>query len=344
MAIPLMTEEARSAPERVAALLAAEGGRYREAAERLRSAAPPFAVTVGRGSSDHAGLYARYLLETALGLVTASAAPSVVTAYGAELRLAGAFVLGLSQSGASPDLVRFVDYARAAGGITLALLNQTDSPLGRAAETTLPIHAGEERAVAATKSFICTGAAAAMLAGAWARDPSLLAALERLPDQLGAALQPDWSAGIEALAPARRLLVVARGRGFAIAAEMALKLKEVAGLQAEAFSAAEVLHGPLAVLGADQPVLALAIEDETLPSLLSTLDRMRQAGARPVVISSAPQGAEHGLALRFPGSGHPALDPLVAVQAFYPFAAALALARGQDPDNPPHLAKVTRTL
>ncbi len=342
---PLMTLEAREAPARVAELLAREGGRIQELGQRLRSLDPPFILTVGRGSSDHASLYGRYLFESMLGLVTASAAPSVVTAYGAPLKVRGAFVLALSQSGASPDIVRVVEDARRVGALTAAFVNQADSALGSAAEMVFPLHAGPERAVAATKSFICTAAAAAVLTAAWSQNPRLSEALSALPTSLERAAQQDWAAGIPALAGADRMLVVARGRAFAMASEIALKMKEVAGIQAEAFSAAEVLHGPMAVVDPSLPILVLAVEDETLPSVLSTMERLRGAGAPLVVMSSSD--AALGLAsvpLPFSRDAHPALDPLVAVQAFYGFVAALAVARGLDPDDPPHLAKVTRTL
>lgn len=342
---PLMTIEAREAPARVAELIAAEGDRIGALGERLRGLDPPFVLTVGRGSSDHASLYGRYLFETMLGLVTASAAPSVVTAYGAPLKVRGAFVLGLSQSGASPDIVRVVEDARRVGALTAAFVNQADSALGAAAEVVFPLHAGPEKAVAATKSFICTAAAAALLTAAWSQDRRLTEALPALPGSLERAVRQDWSAAIPALAGADRMLVVARGRAFAIASEIALKMKEVAGIQAEAFSAAEVLHGPMAVVDPSLPILVLAVEDETLPSVLSTMERLRGAGAPLVVMSSADAALElASVPLPFVRDAHPALDPLVAVQAFYGFVAALAVARGLDPDQPPHLAKVTRTL
>ena len=208
--------------------------------------------------------YARYLFETVLGLVTASAAPSIVTAYGAPLKVAGAFVLALSQSGASPDIVRVVE-ARRAGALTAAFVNEAESALGAAAEVVFSLHAGPERAVAATKSFLCTAAATALLTAAWSQDTRLSGALRSLPDALERALRQDWSAAIGALAGADRMLVVARGRALAMAFEIALKMKEVAGIQAEAFSAAEILHGPMAVVDPSLPVLVLAVEDETCP-------------------------------------------------------------------------------
>jgi glucosamine--fructose-6-phosphate aminotransferase (isomerizing) len=224
-------------------------------------------------------------------------------------------------------------------------VNQAGSALGEAAEVVFSLHAGPERAVAATKSFICTAAAAALLTAAWSQDRRLAEALPALPGSLERAARQDWSAAIPALSGADRMLVVARGRAFAIASEIALKMKEVAGIQAEAFSAAEVLHGPMAVVDPSRPILVLAVEDETLPSVLSTMERLKGAGAPLVVMSSADAAISlASVPLPFARDAHPALDPLVAVQAFYGFVAALALARGLDPDQPPHLAKVTRTL
>ena len=345
MATPLMTTEAREAPQRVAELMAAEGERIRELGHRLRELDPPFVLTVGRGSSDHASLYGRYLFETMLGLVTASAAPSVVTAYGAPLKVKGAFVPAFSQSGASPDIVRVVEEARRQGALTAAFVNQPGSALENAAEMAFGLHAGPEKAVAATKSFLCTAAAAALVTAAWSQDARLNEALTTLPSSLERALAQDWSAGIEALRGADRMLVVARGRALAMASEIALKMKEVAGIQAEAFSSAEVLHGPMAVVDADLPILVIAVEDETLPSVLATMERLKGAGAPLVVISSSADALRFAsVPLPFQRDAHPALDPLVAVQAFYAFVAPLAQARGLNPDEPPHLAKVTRTL
>jgi glutamine---fructose-6-phosphate transaminase (isomerizing) len=342
---PLMLQEAREAPARVADFIRNEAERVRELGERLRALDPPFVLTVGRGSSDHASLYARYLIETMLHVVTASAAPSVVTAYGAPLKVKNAFVLSFSQSGASPDIVRVVEDARRGGALTAAFVNQPGSALGRAAELEFSLHAGEEKAVAATKSFLCTTAAAAVLTAAWAQDADLTRALDALPASLERALREDWSAGIHALKDAERTLVIARGRSLAMASEMALKLKEVAGIQAEAFSAAEVLHGPMAVVDRSSAIVVLANEDEAFSSVLSTMKRLKDAGAPLAVMSSSDVALELAtVPLPFRRDAHPALDPLVAVQAFYAFVGRLAQARGLDPDQPPHLAKVTRTM
>lgn len=340
-----MRAEALSAPDRIAAQIAVNVPALARLADILRTRPPAFAVTVARGSSSHAAGYARALFETALGLVTAPAAPSAVTLYGARLRLSDALVLTISQSGQSPDLVTVVEQARDGGAVTLALVNEVDSPLGRAAEHGLPLHAGPERSVAATKSFLCSLSAAASLVSAWSPDPALGAALAALPDRLREAAALDWSAALPILRDARSLLVVGRGYGFPVAQEMATKLKETCTLHAEALSAAELLHGPVALVHDGFPVLLLALPDATLPGVLEVARRLRDQGAWLMVASPVPEAlALAHTPLPLPAPLHPMLDPLMAAQAFYPLAADAAIARGLDPDHPPTLSKVTRTV
>jgi len=340
-----MRAEALSAPDRIAAQLAANAPALAHLGGILRAHPPAFAVTVARGSSSHAAGYARALFETALGLVTTPATPSAVTLYGARLCLSDALVLTISQSGQSPDLVTVVEQARDGGAITLALVNEVDSPLARAAEHCLPLHAGPERSVAATKSFLCSLSAAASLVSAWNPDPALDAALTTLPDRLREAGGCDWSAALPILRDARSLLVVGRGYGFPVAQEMATKLKETCTLHAEALSAAELLHGPVALVHDGFPVLLLALPDATLPGVLEVARRLRDQGARLMVASPVPEAlALAHTPLPLPAPLHPMLDPLMAAQAFYPLAADAALARGLDPDHPPTLSKVTRTV
>ncbi len=336
-----MLEEAREAPAQVAALLAADGERYEALATRLRTMPPPFAVTVARGSSDHAASYAATLLAVLAGIVTASLPPSTVTRYRARLRLGGALALAISQSGASPDIVMALEAAAEGGALTVAIVNDLASPLAGAAAFVLDQHARPERSVAATKSFIASLVAAARLIATWRGDAGLLAALERLPERLDAAAALDWSAGLAVLAPATSLYVVGRGLGLGIAAESALKLKETSALHAEALSAAELSHGPRAVLEPGFPVLIYALEDAASADAGALAETLVAAGQTCLIASA---GAGRGLRLPLPPPLHPMLDPIVAIQAFYPFAAALAEARGRDPDRPPSLHKVTRTL
>ena len=337
----LMLQETREAPARSADLLRQDAAAYRALADDLADRPPAFAATVARGSSDHAATYAASLLGVACGLVTASIPPSLITRYAAALALERALVLAISQSGASPDIVATLRAATAAGGCTVAIVNALGSPLAEAARHVLPQHAGPERSVAATKSFICSLVCVARLLAIWRADGALAAALERLPERLEAALACDWSGAVPLLAPAQSLYVVGRGLGFGIAHEWALKLKETSGLHAEALSAAEVRHGPRAVIEQGFPVLALALDDAAGRDAATFAAELADNGHIVAVASAAPVAGHH---LPLPPPLHPLLDPIVAVQAFYPLAASLAAARGLDPDQPRGLSKVTTTL
>src|SRR3981189_2113789 len=240
-----MYREAAQAPEAVRQQLQANAERMARLSERLRQAPPRAVVTCARGSSDHAATFARYLIETRLGLLTSSAAPSVSSVYAARPDLAGAMVLAISQSGASPDLLAAVSSARAAGAHIVALGNAQDSPLAQLADDLIPLCAGTERSVAATKSYIASLAAIVPLVGGGARAAPPAAAPPRRALR-GRAWQLDWSAAVTHLTPANNLYVIGRGLGLAIAQEAALKLKETCGLHAEAGTAPELRHGPTA--------------------------------------------------------------------------------------------------
>jgi glucosamine--fructose-6-phosphate aminotransferase (isomerizing) len=249
-------------------------------------------------------------------------------------------VLAVSQSGRSPDLVEPVIRFRRGGVTTVALVNEAWSPLAQAAEWLLPLRAGPERSVAATKSFVASLAAAARLTAAWCEHDDLRAALGLLPPTLSAAARQDWSRGVEVLAGTERLMVISRGLGLPVAQEAALKLKETCGIQAEAFSGAEAWHGPMALVGEGYPVLVLALRGPAQAQLLELAGTLRDRGAR-VLLAAPPDVAARDLTLA------PApveeLDPLTAIQSFYPMVEAVARARGRDPDRPPHLNKVTET-
>ena len=339
----LMFREAAQTADVVAAQFVRNRPAVDALVESLRQAPPPFVVTCARGSSDHAATYAKYLLETQLGLVTASASPSVGSVYAAPLSLQGALYLVISQSGRSPDLLRNAEAAKAAGARVVALVNVEDSPLAQLADHVLPLGAGPERSVAATKSYLASLAAVLQLVAVWKQDPALLAALEALPAALRQAWDADWSVVTDGLVEARNLFVLGRGLGLGAAQEAALKFKETCGLHAEAYSSAEVKHGPMALVGPGFPVLAFAQPDET------------GAGSREVAAEFAARGAqvwlasetgEAGNAVRLPTAAapHPVCAPLLAVQSFYRAINALALRRGFNPDVPPHLNKVTETV
>ncbi|HLW74187.1 MAG TPA: SIS domain-containing protein [Gammaproteobacteria bacterium] len=310
-------------------------------ARRLRAERPRFVVTCARGSSDHAATFAKYVIETELGCVTASAALSVSSVYGAAQHVEGALYLVISQSGRSTDLLRCAEAARAAGAHVAALVNAEDSPLAAAADTVIPLHAGPERSVPATKSYIATLAALLHLAACWKGDGVLLKALADMPAALREAYRQDWSPLVSGLMDARSLFVLGRGHMLGVAQEAALKLKETCGLHAEAVSAAEVRHGPMALVGPEFPALLFAQADATLKNALATARDFRARGAR--VWTAAP-GDTHADALPLTAAPHPLCAPLLAVQSFYAAVNALAVAKGRDPDRPAHLNKVTETV
>ncbi|WP_456476311.1 SIS domain-containing protein [Oceanithermus sp.] len=339
-----MYAEALEAPAAAERLLAENAAEVRSLARFLRRRPPAFVQTIARGSSDHAALFGKYLFEVRLGWVTSSAAPSVVTVYGARPNLRGALVVALSQSGASEDLVASLAAARASGALTVALVNVEDSPLARAAEVVLPLHAGEEKSVAATKSYLTMLVALAQLVGAVEEAADLEEALPQLPERMAVAAAADWNAGLELFAPATDAYVIGRGYAYAAGQEVALKLKETSALHAEAFSAAELLHGPVAIVGPGYPILALAPYDRPYLQVLELLGGLKAKGAELAVAASEPEAlALADAPLPLPGRFHPVLDSVQAVQAFYPFADALARARGFDPDRPRNLKKVTHT-
>jgi len=335
-----MYREAAQAPDAVREQLQANAARVARLTERLRQAPPRAVVTCARGSSDHAATFARYLIETRLGLLTSSAAPSVSSVYDARPDLSGALVLAISQSGASPDLLAFVSGARAAGAHIVALVNAENSPLAQLADELIPLGAGLEHSVAATKSYIASLAAIVHLVANWTRDVQLAAALQQSPELLERAWALDWSAAVTRLTPANNLYVVGRGLGLAIAQEAALKLKETCGLHAEAVSAAELRHGPMALVRAGFPLLIFTQNDESRTGVAQLASELAAQGADVLLAGGSAAGATI-----LPTEGaHPVIEPLLFAQSFYRMANALSLARGRDPDRPPHLHKVTETL
>ncbi len=336
-----MHTEAAEAANAVARQFAANAATIDALAETLRAQPPRFIVTCARGSSDHAATYGKYLFETTLGLVTASASPSVGSVYAVQPALAGALFVAISQSGKSPDLLRNAEIAKAGGAHVVALVNVADSPLAKLADTVLPLHAGPENSVAATKSYLCSLAALLQLTARWSGDARLLAAVDALPDAMREAWAQDWSPLVSGLRLADHLFVLGRGLGLGAAQEAALKFKETCGLHAEAFSSAEVKHGPMAIVGPDFPVLAFAQDDDTGAGTAAVADEFRARGAPVWLARPGPAGPG---VLPLPASPHPAATPILTVQAFYAVANALSVARGYDPDVPPHLNKVTETV
>jgi glucosamine--fructose-6-phosphate aminotransferase (isomerizing) len=335
-----MYVEAAQAPDAVREQLHTNAARIARLAQRLRHSPPRAIVTCARGSSDHAATFARYLIETRLGVLTSSAAPSVSSVYESAPDLSGSVVLAISQSGASPDLLAAVSRARSAGARIVAMVNAETSPLAQLADDLIPLRAGAERSVAATKSWIASLAAIVQLVAEWAQDAVLAAQLQQAPEQLERAWQLDWSAAVALLAPLSNLYVIGRGPGLGIAQEAALKLKETCGLHAEALSAAELRHGPMALVRAGFPLLLFTQNDETRAGMETLIAELVAQGAALLV---AGMPAPHTQVLPTVGA-HPVIEPMLFAQSFYRMVNQLALARGRDPDRPPHLNKVTETI
>jgi glucosamine--fructose-6-phosphate aminotransferase (isomerizing) len=312
------------------------------AAAAMRSTDPRLIVTVARGSSDHAATYLKYAVELVAGIPVASVGPSVASVYGRRLRLDGAACLGISQSGKSPDIVEMMRSAREGGALTIAVTNAAGSPMAAASDHALPLETGEERSVAATKTFVVSVLAGLALLAEWRDEQALREAVAALPDQFAQALACDWTPLSDRLVRASSAFVLGRGPGFAIAAEMALKFKETSGIHAESYSAAEVLHGPAALVQAHFPVLALGVADAALPQVIATAERLAGQGAD--VFLTAEGAAAPVRALPSVAGVHPLTAPLVAAVSFYRFIEALARRRGFNPDTPPHLRKVTETV
>ncbi|MHB8528944.1 MAG: SIS domain-containing protein [Caulobacteraceae bacterium] len=336
-----MFAEAAEAPKLVRAQLALNAEMMRRLAERLRKAPPRAVLTLGRGSSDNAATFARYLIETRLGLMTASAAPSVSSVYESAPNLEGVLCLAISQSGRSPDLLAAAQAAVAGGAVMVALVNDAASPLAELAHVVAPLRAGTELSVAATKSYLAALAAIVQLIACWTKDKALLPALAGLPELLERAWDLDWSAALPRLREAHGLYVIGRGVGFAVALEAALKLKETCGLHAEAFSAAELSHGPMALVGPGFPILAFTQSDESRQGVEAAALACAAKGADVLQAGGDPPAPVWRLPVI---QAHPVLEPITYALSFYRMANALALARGFDPDRPPHLAKVTETI
>jgi glutamine---fructose-6-phosphate transaminase (isomerizing) len=337
----LMQREVEETPKAVARLLAQSGEQLRDAGRLLRDLDPRSLATIARGSSDHAATFFKYATEITIGLPVASLGPSLASVYGTPLRLAGVAAVAISQSGRSPDIVALLEAARAGGARTFALVNASDSPLStKAADLEIPLRAGPELSVAATKSFVASAVAAIALLAHWREDAALLAAIEALPDRLAEALDMDWSAALEPCRTATSLYTTGRGPGFAIACEAALKMKETSILHAECFSGAEIVHGPVSLVGEGFPAFAFLVNDAARPGMQDLCRRLDGAGACLFAIGASPVGTP----LPHAATGHPLTEPLSMILSFYRFAEALSRARGHDPDNPRGLLKVTETV
>lgn len=306
---------------------------------------PCFILTVARGSSDHAATFLKYLCETELGLPVSSAAPSVYTVYHAPMLLKTGFAIALSQSGQSPDICEVMRYATNQGALTLALVNAAHSPLTEQAQHVLPLCAGPEHAVAATKSFVAMLIASLHFVALVKENSALITALHALPAKLTQLEKFDFIPFFGPYFHTEKALVIGRGFNFAIAQEIALKLKEVTQIHAEGFSGAEVLHGPFSLFHENFPVLILLQNDASLPSMQSLINKIRETPVKPILIGDAKTLAGYTdlLHIEIPET-HPLLTPVLTTYLLYQFIEQLAQAKGLNPDQPPLIQKVTKTL
>jgi glutamine---fructose-6-phosphate transaminase (isomerizing) len=314
---------------------------FTDLASRLRRLNPQLIFTCARGSSDHSATFAKYLFETRLKIPTLSQAPSISSIYGgALLHMKGQPFILISQSGKSPDLLLSAETARKAGALVIAFVNDVESPLAQLAEIVVPLHAGPEASVAATKSYVATLAAFAHLTGEWCGDLDLQAAVRTLPKTLENAWSADWSCGVDLLSDAQSMFILGRGLTLGVAQEAALKFKETCGIHAEAFSIAEVAHGPMALAKPHFPLLVFPPLDKAVAGLDAILSQFAKRDANIVIA-----GGQHPSATTLPIQAdlHPVIGPIAMVQSFYAMINALAVKRGYDPDHPHLLSKVTET-
>jgi glucosamine--fructose-6-phosphate aminotransferase (isomerizing) len=337
VATTAMAREIAEIPALAERLLSRHGD-IRAIAGRIRQAAPRIVIVCGRGSSGHVGVYFRYLIEARIGLLVSAAAPSVFTAYRRRPDMRNALFVVISQSGHSPDLVMATEDARESGALALAIVNDAASPVAAAADLVLPIGAGPELAVAATKTVALSMLAGVQLVTALTGDADLRDALNRLPDRFEKVLACDWSPWGLSLAAAPAAFVAARGYGFGAAREIALKVTEILRLPALGFSAAELRHGPRAAITPATPVLLLRQNDEAGATVDGLFNDLRSAG-ETVFAAGGPAGT-----LPWIGDDHPICDAVTMLLPPYAAIEAAARRRGLDPDNPQHLSKVTRTL
>jgi glucosamine--fructose-6-phosphate aminotransferase (isomerizing) len=347
-----LIDEIREQPDVCAGLLERSARVVRDIASAARERDVPFVLIAARGTSDHAAVYAQYVMGVLCGLPVALATPSVVTRYSGRPRMGGALVLGISQSGASPDVVAVVTEARRQGALTVAITNEPDSDLAEAAAELIDLRAGSERAVAATKTYTAELTAIAMLAAELANHPDASRrALHDVPDVLRQALSADEAAERAAaeLAGMDECVVLGRGFNLATSLEWALKMKELAAVRAQAYSSADYQHGPVASLEDEGHVLAIRARGPLADDISELVARLRsERRARVLLLSDepVPGGSSDGpslLHLPYPARLPEWLSPISAIVPGQLFCRHLTLARGMDPEAPRGLSKVTLT-
>lgn len=335
-----MRREINEIPYAVDRLLTDGTDAIETAARAVRDHDPSFLISVARGSSDHACSYLKYASELLLGLPMASVGPSVKSIYGVDMRCPGALCISVSQSGQSPDIVRLTQSLTLGGAYSVAITNNTSSALAGAASAALPIHAGPELSVAATKTFVTSLVAGFWLLAEIKGDDALLSAIRGLPDYLSQAIKCDWGAVVEAV-DGQSLFTLGRGTSWAISNEAALKFKETCQIHAESYSSAEVLHGPVSIVDQGFPVLAFSSGDEAEANIAEVADALAAKGAKVFATTDRVQDA---VSLPHVRTAHWMTDPVASIASFYGMVETVATRRGINPDTPRHLRKVTETV
>ncbi|SLN21527.1 SIS domain-containing protein [Ruegeria meonggei] len=335
-----MRQEILEIPDAVDRLLSQGAPGIQAAAQMVKQADPQFLITVARGSSDHACTYLKYASELFLNLPVASVGPSVNSIYGVDLQAKGALCLSISQSGQSPDIVGMTRSLRSSGGVTVAITNNTNSRLSEVTDAVLPLHAGPELSVAATKTFVTSLVSGLWLLAEVKGDNELIGAIHALPDCLARAATCDWSAAAETIT-GRSLFTLGRGPSYAMSNEAALKIKETCQIHAESYSAAEVLHGPVSIVEDGFPTIVFAARDAAEQTTAEAADALAGKGA---TVFAATDKVTRAQVLPVARTGHWLTDPVATITSFYSMVEAVAGARGIDPDAPRHLKKVTETV
>jgi glutamine---fructose-6-phosphate transaminase (isomerizing) len=314
-------------------------------AKRIRKKKLNFIQTIARGSSKNAALFGKYLFETQLNIITSQADLSIKTVYNSNLIFKDSLVIAISQSGQSPDLIEYLAFAKKKQAITIAIVNDLNSPLAKEAEFVISIYAGKEKAIAATKSFSATISTLIQFVASIKQDKILLKNLSILPERLSECINIESDIFFKTFQNSNNLFVIARGYLLPIAKEAALKLKETCLIQAEAYSSAEVLHGPIALVRKNFPILFFFQNDNSKISILEVYQKVTSFSAKTFAFIPCDilKKIKTNRFLNTPKSLDPICDPLLFIQIFYPLCAKLSLIKGKNPDRPKNLSKITKT-
>ncbi len=342
-----MLREIHEQPEAIRQTLSREGGRIAEVAEVLRERRPRFVVLAARGTSDNAGTYLRYIVGAVTGMVVASAAPSLLTAYGSQMQIEDTVVIGISQSGEATDVIEVLETSRELGATTMALTNTADSPIVEAVEFPLLTHARREKAVAATKTYTTALAVLYQLSACWAEREDLQESLLRVPDVMDQVLtevEPLIASRAERYTFMQTCTVLARGLNYCTAKEVGLKLQECCLINPEPWSAADYMHGPIAALQPGDPVILLAPQDASLKSVLEVGQEVKRRQGEMVVFSDSDEALELAkVPIKLPDLQQSYWSPIVIAVAGQLFAYYVAVSKGLNPDEAGGLRKVTLT-